>query len=124
MSLPEWYTKCVSMGILIHWLVNAIAVMITAYVLPGVAVADFWTAIVVAVVLGVVNGVIKPIILVLTLPINIVTLGLFTLVINAGLVLLVSNFVPGFAVSGFWWALLFGLVLSLVNSVLHRAVHD
>ena len=98
--------------------------MITAYVLPGVAVADFWTAIVVAVVLGVVNGVIKPIILVLTLPINIVTLGLFTLVINAGLVLLVSNFVPGFAVSGFWWALLFGLVLSLVNSVLHRAVHD
>ena len=108
------------MQLVIGWVVSAVAVMVAAYVLPGVQVASLWTAFVVAVVLGIVNAVIKPILVVLTLPINIVTLGLFTLVINALLILLVSALVPGFKVSGFWWAVAFGLVLSLVNSVLHR----
>jgi putative membrane protein len=90
--------------------------------LPGVDIADFWTAFVVAVVLGVVNAILRPLLLILTLPINVLTLGLFTFVLNALLVLVVSNLVPGFEVNGFWAAIAFGLVQSLISSVLHRAV--
>lgn len=108
------------MSLIINLLLSALAVMISAYVLPGVTVENFWTALVVAVAMGIVNAILKPILVILTLPINILTLGLFTLVINAVLVLLVSSFVPGFHVDGFLWALVFGLVLSLVNGVLHK----
>lgn len=109
------------MKLLVHWLINTVAVLIVAYVLPGVQVVDIWTAFVVAVILGIANTIVKPVLVVLTLPITMLTLGLFVLVINAVLVLLVSSFVPGFTVTGFWVALLFSLVLSLVNGVLHRA---
>lgn len=109
---------------LIHWFFNTLAVIVTAYVLPGVEVGSIWVAFVVAVLLGIVNTILKPILVFLTLPINIVTLGLFTLVINAILVLLVGNLVPGFMVSGFWSALAFSVVLSLVNSILHRFEHN
>lgn len=108
------------MALLINLLLSALAVMVAAYILPGVTIANFWTAVVVAVALGIVNAILKPILVILTLPINILTLGLFTLVINAVLVLLVSSVVPGFHVDGFVWALIFGLVLSLVNGFLHR----
>ncbi len=111
------------MKILLHWLISAVGVMIAAYILPGVHVADFWTALVVAVVLGIVNAILKPILVILTLPINILTLGLFTLAINAALILLVTAVVPGFSVAGFWWAVAFSFVLWLVNSVLHRFDH-
>lgn len=110
------------MGMLINLLVSGIAVFVSAYVLPGVHVDSFVTAIVVAVFLGIVNMILKPIILLLTLPINLLTLGLFTFVINAVLVLLVANFVPGFSVLSFWWALVFSLVLSIVNGFLHQIV--
>jgi len=93
--------------------------MATAYLLPGVALKGFFAALVVALVLGFFNTVLKPILVILTLPINILTLGLFTLVINAALILLASRVVDGFTVSGFWWALLFSLILSLVNGVLN-----
>lgn len=105
--------------IFINLIVNAIAVIISAYILPGVKVDGFLTAIVVAVVLGVVNMFIKPVLILLTLPLNILTLGLFTFVINAALVLLVSNIVPGFRIEGFLWALIFSLVLSVVSSFLY-----
>lgn len=107
------------MGILISWIVSALAIIAAAYILPGVHVAGFTTALVVALILGIINAVIKPILVLLTLPINIVTLGLFTLVINALLVLLTAVIVPGFGVDGFWWALIFGIVLSLINGFLH-----
>lgn len=107
------------MPLLIRWLVTALAVLIAAYILPGVSVAGFGVALVVALVLGIVNVFLKPILVVLTLPITIVTLGLFLLVINAGLVLLVDRIVPGFSVTNFWWALLFSLVVSLIGGVLH-----
>ncbi len=103
----------------VNLIVNTLAVIISAYILPGVKVDGFLTAVVVAVVLGVVNMFIKPILLLLTLPLNILTLGLFTFVINAVLVLLVSSIVPGFKVSGFVYALLFSLVLSVVSSFLY-----
>ncbi len=105
--------------LLINLIVNALAVIISAYILPGVKVDGFLTAVIVAVVLGVVNMFIKPILLLLTLPLNILTLGLFTFVINAFLVLLVSNIVPGFKVEGFLYALIFSLVLSVVSSFLY-----
>lgn len=103
------------MGILIKWLIAALAVMITSYVLPGVVVAGFWAALWVALFLGLLNAVLKPILVVLTLPVNILTLGLFTFVINALLVLLASSVLDGFSVSGFWVALLFSLILSLFS---------
>ena len=106
------------MELLITWLVNAVAVIITAYVLPRVEVKNFWAALVVALVLGIINYTLKPILLVLTLPVNILTLGLFTLVINAIIILLVDKLLTGFKVGGFWMALIFSIVLGLVNGVL------
>lgn len=104
---------------LLNLIVSGLAVLIAAYLLPGVKVNGYFTALVVAVVLGLVNALLKPILLFVTLPINVLTLGLFTFVINALLIELVGAVVPGFTVAGFWWALLFSLVLSLVNSFLH-----
>jgi putative membrane protein len=101
--------------IIINWLVSAVAVLIASYLIPGVTVSTFWWALVVAFVLGLVNAVIKPILVLLTLPINILTLGLFTLVIDAVLVLLVGAIVPGFQVSGFWPALFFSIALCIIN---------
>ena len=111
------YLSC--MGIIISILVNGLAVFITANFLPGVTVDNFVTAIIVAVVLGIVNFVVKPILHLLTLPITILTLGLFTFVINALMILLVDALVAGFQVDGFWAALLFSLILSLVSSLLN-----
>lgn len=109
---------------LLQLILNTLAVMVAAYVLPGVKVDGFVTAAVVAVVLGLVNAVVKPILVVLTLPVTIVTLGLFLFVINALMVLLVAKLVPGFAVAGFWWALLFSFVVSLVGSFLYSLAGD
>lgn len=111
------------MNLFIHWLVATVAVAVTAYLLPGVAVESVVAAFVVALVLGIINAFVRPVLLLLTLPINLLTLGLFTFVINAALILLTSRLVPGFHVAGFWWAVLFGLVLSLVTFAL-EAVSD
>lgn len=108
------------MELLIGWLVSSIAILVTAYFLPGVRVENILAALATALALGIINTVIKPILLFLTLPITILTLGLFTFVLNALLVLLAAYFVPGFHVAGFWWALAFSIVLSLVNSILHN----
>jgi len=107
------------MKILLHWFLRAMAIVITAFLLPGIVLKSFFVALVVAVVLGIFNTILKPILVVLTLPITILTLGLFTLVINAGMIMLTSRFVDGFHVPNFWTAFLFSLILSLVNAVLH-----
>lgn len=104
------------MKIFLQWIVSTLAIIIAAYLVPGVTVT-LTGAIIAAVVLGALNLFIRPILLVLTLPINILTLGLFSLVINALLVMLASALVPGFVVTGFWIALLFALVLSVINWV-------
>ncbi|MFA6391285.1 MAG: phage holin family protein [Patescibacteria group bacterium] len=103
------------MKILIRWLLATVAIMIAAYLLPGVEVDGFFSALIGALVLGLINAFIKPILVIFTLPINILTLGLFTLVINALLVMLMAMIVSGFSVASFWWALLFGVVLATVN---------
>jgi len=108
------------MKIFINWLVSAIAIIVTAYLLPGVTIGGFLSALILAVVLGIINAFIKPIILILTLPINVLTLGLFTFVVNALLIMLAANIVPGFGVSGFWSAMLFAIVLALVSWVLSK----
>lgn len=110
------------MSIIINWVISAIAIIITGYLLPGVHISGFGTALVTAVVLGIINAFIKPVLILLTLPVNILTLGLFTFVINALIILLVSNLVSGFKVDGFWWALLFSIILSIVNSVFQKIV--
>jgi len=107
------------MGIIVSLLINSLAVAITAYLLqPNVQIDSFLTAVVVAVVLGVINTFIKPIIGLLTLPITLLTLGLFSLIINGLFILIVSGLVEGFTVSNFGWAIVFSIVLSIVNALL------
>jgi len=104
------------MTIIINLILSAVAVLVSAYIIPGVQVSSFFTALVVAIVLGIVNGIIKPILVILTLPINLLTLGLFTFIINGLLIILVSKIVPGFYVSSLLAAILFSIVLSLVST--------
>ncbi len=102
----------------VRFLLNGLAVLLTAYLLPGVHVEHYGYALLVAVLLAIVNAVIKPILVLLTIPITFVTFGLFLLVINALMILLVDWLInSGFEVDGFWWALAFSLILSLFNSL-------
>ncbi len=107
------------MQILAILLINSIAVFATGYILPGINISNFITAILVAIVLGVLNTFVKPLLVFLTFPITILTLGLFILVINTIIVLIAGRIVPGFYVENFWWALVFSIVLSLVSSFLN-----
>lgn len=100
-----------------HWIISSIAIGIAAYLLPGADVTVVG-ALVLAVVLGLINMIIRPVILLLTLPLTIVTLGLFSLVINALFIMLADFIVPDFSVNGFWTALLFSLIVSVVNGLL------
>lgn len=110
------------MSILINLILSAIVILAAAYLLPGVHVLNFTTAIITALVLGLINAFIKPVLLIFTLPINILTLGLFTFVINALLILLAAGLVPGFKVDGFTWALILSVFLAVVNFFLHRVI--
>jgi putative membrane protein len=108
------------MGLFIYLVINTIAVFVASKILPGIHVENIVTALLVAIVLGVINVFLKPLLVILTLPINLLTLGLFTFVINAFLVLVVSWIVPGFTVDNFLWALAFSLIISLVSSFLSK----
>lgn len=112
------------MSILINWIITAVVIMVSAYLLPGVVVEGVIAALVLAVVLGAINAFVKPLLVVLTLPINIVTLGLFLFVIDAALIMLAAAIVPGFSVGGFWWALLFAIVLAIVSWVVGHFAKD
>lgn len=103
------------MKTIIHFIVSTIAILITAYVLPGVHVSGLLAAFVLAVVLGIINLFLRPILVFLTLPLTVISLGIWVLFINALLVLFASYIVPGFTVDSFWWAFLFGIVLAIVN---------
>lgn len=104
---------------LIKWLINSLAVMLVAWLIPGVSITGLWAALWLVVFLGLINIVIRPILIILTLPVNLLTFGLFTFVINALLILLASSVLKGFEVSGFWAALLFSLILSLFTYALN-----
>ena len=107
------------MSILLKWLIMAVSILVSAYIISGVAVSGIWAALWLAVFLGAINIILKPILIILTLPINILTLGLFTFVINALLILLASSVIKGFEVSGFWVAMIFSIVLSIISYALN-----
>lgn len=98
-------------------IVSALAVIVTSYLLPGISIDSPLTAIIVAAVLAFLNAVLKPILILLTIPVTVLTLGLFFFVINALIILLADYMVDGFDVRSFWWALLFSLILSILTSI-------
>ncbi|MEP6260028.1 MAG: phage holin family protein [Gillisia sp.] len=112
------------MRFIIRLLITAVVVVLLAQFLPGVAVASFGTAVIVAIVLALLNLIVKPILVLFTLPVTVLTLGLFLLVINAVIILLVDAFITGFNVDGFWVALIFSLLLSIVQSILFSILPD
>lgn len=112
------------MTFLIDWLLAAFAIIIAAYILPGITVSGFFAAFVTAVVIGLINVFVKPLVTFPTLPINILTLGLFMFVINAVLIMLAGAIVPGFSVQSFWSAFLFSLVLSAINYLIFSLSGD
>jgi putative membrane protein len=109
------------MNFLIRILISALVAFGLSYILSGVHMDTFVTALLVGLVLAVLNALVKPILVLLTLPITIVTLGLFLFVINALIILLCDKLIDGFKVDGFWWALLFSILLSIVSSFLYSA---
>jgi putative membrane protein len=108
------------MNILLRILITAVVAYALSAILPGIHFRDFWTAIGFSVVLAICNFLLKPLLILLTLPITIITFGLFLFVINAIVVLVAGKFVSGFHVNGFGWALLFSFLLSLVTSILYK----
>lgn len=110
------------MVLIIKWLIMTASVMIAAYAIPGVTVRSFFSALWVALFLGIVNMLLRPFLILITLPINILTLGLFTFVINGVIILLASSIVKGFQVSGFWIAVLFSIVLSIINYLMNLLI--
>lgn len=112
------------MNSVIQFLLSGLAVLLTSFLLPGVHVQHYGYALLVALALSVANIIVKPVLVVFTIPITIFTLGLFLLVINAIIILLVDYLVPGFNVDGFWWALAFSLILSVVNSIFANLSKD
>jgi putative membrane protein len=112
------------MKLILRLLLTALAVVILAKVLPGVGVDSYGTAIIVAIVLGLLNFLVKPILVLLTLPVTIITLGLFLLIVNALIILLADNLVSGFSVDSIWWAVLFSLLLSILQSILHSLLKE
>jgi putative membrane protein len=105
-------------------IISAISIVITAYILPGVHVKDLFTSLVLAIVLALLNGIVRPILIILTIPVTLLTLGLFLLVINALMIIVAGNIVPGFLVEGFWWAVLFSVILSLITSFLSIGLRE
>jgi len=111
-------------GILIRWLVNAGGLLLISYGIEGIEVDGIPPALIAAAVLGIMNAVIRPILLILTLPINILTLGLFTFILNGAMLYLTAQVVRGFSVSGFWSAVLGALILSIISGVMSLFIED
>ncbi len=105
------------MKVVIRLLIYTLAVVITAWLLPGIHVENIATALMVAIALAIINTFLRPILIFLTIPVTILTLGLFLLVINALIIILIGKLVPGFVVDGFWWALLFSVILSIIAAI-------
>jgi putative membrane protein len=108
------------MNFIMRIIVTSIVAFGLSYILSGVHFNTFTSAIVLAIVLAILNAIVKPILFIITLPITIVTLGLFSLVINAAIIILADSLIQDFWVDGFWWALLFSLLLSIVTSILYK----
>ncbi len=110
------------MKLLLKLVIATLAIFVASRIIPGVVVEDLVTAIIVAIVLGTLNLFVKPILILLTLPINVLTFGLFTFFISAFITILTASIVPGFQIASIWTAVLFSIVVSLINSFLNRVV--
>ncbi len=108
--------------LILVWILKAVALLAVAYLLPGIAVASFGSALIAALVLGLVNMLVKPVLVLLTLPITIVTLGLFLIVINALLFWFVGSVLKGFQVNGFWWAVGGAILYSIISGLLTKLI--
>jgi putative membrane protein len=106
------------MNLLTRIIISTISIMVVGYILPGVVVSSVYTAFIVAVILALLNTIVKPILIILTLPVTILTLGLFLLVINGFMVLIANHFIRGFSVSSLFIAIVFSLLVSLINGLL------
>lgn len=105
------------MKLIVKLLLYAVAILITSYLLPGVHVEDFTSAFILAGVLALLNITIKPLLIILTIPFTVITLGLFLIVINALIILLADSIIPGTNIDGFWWAVLFSFIVSILNGI-------
>jgi putative membrane protein len=112
------------MNFLLRLLITAAIVYVLSRILSGVHIADFVTALIFALVLAVLNAIVKPLLILLTLPITVVTLGIFLFVINALIILLAARLVHGIRIDGFWWALIFSIILSIFSSAVQKAITD
>lgn len=110
------------MNILARWILNALSLYIVARIIPGIRLTDFGAALIAVIIIGLVNALLKPILILLTLPINILSLGLFTFIINAGLLKLAAAISPDFQVEGWGSAILGSILLSIISTVLHSLV--
>ena len=111
-------------GFLIRWLTTTVAIVATAYLLDGIRVSGFYSAVFAAAALGILNAFFRPIALLLTLPINIISLGLFTFIINALMLKMASGIIPGFDVYGFWTAIFGSLLISLISWLLNSFISE
>lgn len=109
--------------LLIRWLVITLAILFASTILSGIHVASLTTAIIAAAILGIVNTFLRPVLLVLTLPLTLLTLGIFAFVLNAFMLLLVAYFVPGFEIDGFFWAFMGALIISVVSWIANRFIN-
>lgn len=112
------------MGLLIRWLIVTAAIILASYLLDGIEVKNFFSAFFAAAALGILNALFRPILIVLTLPINILTLGLFTFLINALMLKMASGIIPGFEVHGFWTAIFGSLIISTISWLLNAFISD
>ena len=112
------------MGFLIRWLILTVAIIVASYLLEGIHISGFFSALFAAAALGILNALFRPILILLTLPINILTLGLFTFIINALMLKLASGVIPGFEVYGFWTAVFGSLIISVVSWLLNSFISD
>ena len=112
------------MTLLLVWILNSVALLAVAYLLPGIVVASFGSAMFAALILGLVNMLVRPVLVILTLPITIVTLGLFLFVINALLFWFVGSVLKGFQVQGFWWAVGGAILYSIISGLLSNLIHQ
>jgi putative membrane protein len=107
-----------NMTLILVWILNAVALLVVAYLLPGITVASFGSALIAALVLGLLNMLVKPVLVLLTLPITIVTLGLFLIILNALLFWFAGSILKGFQVNGFWWAVIGAILYSIISGLL------
>lgn len=112
------------MILLLKWIVLTVSILLVSYLLNGIKVDHFLTAFFAAAVLGILNSIVRPILILLTLPINLLTFGVFTFIINAALLMLVSAMIPGFDIDGFWTAVWGSILISIINAVLNWILRD